>query len=270
MSELSIITNSDLPATVESLVEDLKRLGVSEGSLILVHSSLSSLGWVSGGEVAVVEALQQAVGSRGTIVMPSYSTQLSEPAHWENPPVPESWWPIIRETIPAYDPDTTPTRGMGAISEYFRRLPGTVRGTHPQLSFAARGPLADEIVHPHALESWLDKSSPLGRIYAHDGSVLLLGVDHDRNTSLHLAEHKFFSESASRIRNGSSLMIDGQRQWVEFDEPDIPEADFCEIGRSFRLSNDGAVTVGKVALAGAQLMSQRKLVDFATRWFEAS
>ena len=267
MSEANTIQDADRPATVETIAADLTNLGVAEGSLLLVHSSLSALGWVSGGAVAVVEALLQAAGPTGTIVMPTHSTHLSEPANWQNPPVPESWWPIVRETMPAYDPRTTPTRGMGAIPELFRTLPDSVRGEHPQWSFTAHGPLANEIVHPHALGSCLGEESPLGRIYAAEGSVLLLGVDHDSNTSLHLAEQRAFASSAAKISNGSPVMIDGRRQWVEFDELDIPEIDFREIGKSLH-SSTGIIKEGKVALADAQLMSQRALVDFAERWFQ--
>ncbi|MGI9243021.1 MAG: aminoglycoside N(3)-acetyltransferase [Verrucomicrobiales bacterium] len=265
MSEATSLQSAGRPATIDSVVAGLRALGVTDGSLLLVHSSLSSLGWVSGGAVAVVEALQRAVGSRGTLVMPTHSTQLSEPSHWENPPVPESWWPIIRESMPPYDPGTTPTRGMGAIPEYFRTLPDSVRGEHPQWSFTAAGPVAGEIVGPHAPDSCLGDDSPLGRIYAEGGSVLLLGVDHDRNTSLHLAEQRAFAESSATRRNGAPMTIGGSRCWAEFEEFDFPDTDFCEIGNQLRTTT-GIVKSGQVACAGAELMSQPALVDFAVKW----
>ena len=93
------------------------------------HSSLSSLGYVSGGAHAVVVALLEVLGPEGTLVVPTHSTQLSEPAHWENPPVPEAWWDTIREMAPAYDPRLTATAGMGVIPDTVRRLPG--RGAAP-------------------------------------------------------------------------------------------------------------------------------------------
>ena len=67
------------PVTIASLTRDLRSLGVKPGAVLLVHSSLSSLGWVSGASAAVVLALEEAVGPRGTIVMPS-QTDLSDPA----------------------------------------------------------------------------------------------------------------------------------------------------------------------------------------------
>lgn len=75
---------------------------------VLVHSSLSSIGWVNGGAVAVIQALIDVVTEEGTIVMPSQSVELSDPKEWGNPPVPEEWWDIIRESMPAYNSNYTP------------------------------------------------------------------------------------------------------------------------------------------------------------------
>src|SRR5947209_4670435 len=111
---------ADRPRTRASLAEDLRRLGLSEGVTVLVHSSLSTLGWVCGGPVAVVQALLDVLTDSGTLVMPTHSGEYSDPAPWQEPPVPRDWWPVIRETMPAFDPQVTPTRGMGRIVEVFR------------------------------------------------------------------------------------------------------------------------------------------------------
>ena len=129
-----------MPATVQSIRDDLSALGITPGMVLLVHSSLSSLGWVCGGPVAVVMALEEALGPGGTLVMPTHSGDLSEPSHWKNPPVPENWWDIIRQTMPPYDASMTPTRGVGVIPECFRSQEGTLRSPHPSDSFGARGP----------------------------------------------------------------------------------------------------------------------------------
>ena len=83
---------TNFPATVPSLAADFAALGVQPGMVLIVHSSLKSLGWVNGGAVAVILALEQVLGAEGTLVMPTHSADNSDPAHWENPPVPESWW----------------------------------------------------------------------------------------------------------------------------------------------------------------------------------
>ena len=165
MSEKEIVQKTEVPATVESLQADLHALGVEPGMVVLVHSSLSAMGWVCGGAVAVIVALQKALGSAGTLVMPAHSPDLTEPSGWESPPVPESWWPIIRENMPAYDPELTPTRSMGIIAETFRKQRGVLRSAHPQVSFCACGPQASRITDNHALAFGLGEHSPLARIY---------------------------------------------------------------------------------------------------------
>jgi aminoglycoside 3-N-acetyltransferase len=78
---------------------------------------------------------------------------------------------------------------MGAIAECFRSWPGSLRSNHPTSSFTALGPNADRITGDHGDEyEGLGERSPLGRLYELDAQILLLGVGHDRNTSLHLAE----------------------------------------------------------------------------------
>jgi aminoglycoside 3-N-acetyltransferase len=129
--EASVIERTPEPRTRQFLAGDLRRLGLAAGMSVLVHSSLSALGWVCGGPVTVVQALLDVVTPDGTIVMPTQSTDYSEPSHWQNPPVPPEWWPVIRATMPAFDPRTTPTRGMGQIVETFRTWPGVQRSCHP-------------------------------------------------------------------------------------------------------------------------------------------
>lgn len=265
MSEGKTIEAVASPATVESLAADLRKLGVDDGMTMLVHSSLSSLGWVCGGAVAVVEALRLALGSEGTLMMPAHSSSLSDPSRWSNPPVPEDWWPEIRETMPAFDRAITPTRGVGAIAECFRSFPGVQRSDHPQSSFCALGPAAENLLAEHKLEECFGEDSPLARLGEVDGSVLLLGVGHGSNTSLHLAECRAFGDKGPMIETGSPVTIEGERRWVSFWELDYECDDFPAVGAAF-VEAGGEVQCGKVAQAEALFMPQKPLIDFAVDW----
>src|SRR5213082_1002062 len=99
MGEENVIqTYPVVPVIIPSLLADFTALGVTPGMTLLVHSSLSALGWVCGGPVAVVRALLDVLTPSGTLVMPAHSANLSDPAQWENPPVPSEWVPVIRAT----------------------------------------------------------------------------------------------------------------------------------------------------------------------------
>lgn len=135
MSEQKTIDPLNKLRTRRTLAVDIKNLGIKEGMTAIVHSSMSAIGWICGGPVAVLQALQDVVTTNGTIIMPTQSPNLSDPKDWENPPVPKSWWQTIRDEMPAFDPQITPTFGMGAIVEAFRKFPGVKRSYHPTYSF---------------------------------------------------------------------------------------------------------------------------------------
>ena len=121
---MAAVDASDTPRTRTSLTADLRALGLAESGVLLVHSSLSSLGWVCGSAVAVVGALLDALAPEGTLVVPTHTTGNSDPAAWANPPIPQGWWATVREHMPAFDPLLTPSSGMGAVAELVRTWPG--------------------------------------------------------------------------------------------------------------------------------------------------
>jgi aminoglycoside 3-N-acetyltransferase len=257
----------ECPATIDSLRSDLLALGLRSGMTVLVHSSLSALGWVSGGPVAVILALEMVLGDGGTLIMPTHSTDLSDPAHWQNPPVPQAWWEVIRETMPAYDPDLSHTRGMGIIPETFRKQRGVIRSSHPLDSFAARGAAAHFICADHSLDYGLGERSPLARLYESEGWVLLLGVGHENNTSLHLAEYRAEYASKKVVINGAPILVEGNRQWVKIQDIDLNSDDFMTIGADYE-TETSQVLRGYVAQGEAMLMPQKTLVDYGVQWME--
>jgi aminoglycoside 3-N-acetyltransferase len=257
--------------TMTSLQDDLRRVGWHEGMHVIVHASFKQVGgYVCGGAEAMISAMRHVIGDTGTLMMPSHSADNTEPAHWENPPVPESWWQTIRDNMPAYDPRFSATRMMGVLADTLRIMPTAKRSAHPSGSFSAIGAERDSIVAHHDLENAFGENSPLSRLYDLGGYVCLLGVGHGNNTSLHLAEHRAEYPSKRYNQQGSAMLVDGKRQWVTFRELAYDDDDFVQLGTDFEAAHPEAVTVGRIGNAEVRTMQMRALVDFGVQWMEAN
>ena len=264
-TEDELIAGQALPITPGQLVNSLRALGLCDGDIVMVHTSMSQLGWIIGDAQTVVESLLAAVGSTGTIVMPAHSAR-SDPARWQHPPVKPSWVEMIRAEVPAFDRALTPTRDMGQVVDCFLRHPHTLRSGHPTVSFAANGPHAIDIVEPHALSPSLGEGSPLGRLYEFGAKVLLLGVGHGNNTSLHLAEYRAIWPTKTFSVDGAAVLIDGTRTWVAYEDLDLHEEDFVAVGDAYSATKPPGESIGAVGLGTGQLYQIRPLIDFAVDW----
>lgn len=252
--------------TPNDIKDALKKVGLKKGQVVMVHASLSSLGYVCGGAQSIIEALMDIVGEEGTIMMPTQSWKNLDPktgVYWQEP---EEWWPIIRENIPAYDKRITPTNTMGAVSEMFRQWPGTLRSDHPARSVAAWGYYAKFLTENHDLSNIFGDNSPIGRLYNLDGQVLLIGVGYDKNTSLHLADARAEYPSKHTIVESSAILVDGKRVWKDYETLAVDGEDFSSIGKEFELT--GQVTHVSLGNGTLSFMKQRALVDFAVKWIE--
>lgn len=267
MAEDDAISRSERPATPATLAADLRAVGLGDGMTVMVHASLSRLGFVAGGAQSVVTALLDVVGPDGTLMVPTHSGQLTDPANWQNPPVPESWWTAIQDGMPAYDPHLTPPRAMGAVAECFRHVRGAKRSANPTVSATAAGPRADELVRGHTFDEGLGESSPQARLYELDGHILLLGVTHSNNTSLHLSEYRAAPRGAARRSNTAPVMVDGVRTLVTYTDLDDDTDDFDRIGEDFAAT--GLQRSGPVGAGTALFMRARDVVDFAAGWMRA-
>jgi len=264
MNEKTIIDRTAAPITVSGIANDLNRLGVREGDCLLVHSSMSSLGWVCGGAQAVVQALQKAVGLDGTLIMPAQSGDWSDPAEWGNPPVPQEWLETIYREMPPFDPAVTPTRGMGRIAELLRTYPGTVRSSHPQVSFSANGKYAASIVADHPLTPQFGMDSPLGKLYSLQAKVLLLGAGYGSCTSFHLAEALLDNMPVKTM--GTAMLENGERVWKQFSDVAYDADDFGRLGEQFEKECD--VRRGRTGQAECALFQVKEAVDFAVAWLK--
>jgi aminoglycoside 3-N-acetyltransferase len=160
--------------TRQNIRDDLKGLGLAGGGLVIVHSSLSSLGQVDGGADAVIDALLEVIGSEGTLVMPSFQ------AGGEHD--------LLRRGC-VFDLRTSASQ-VGIIPETFRQRPGVMRSINPTHCTAALGKRAEEILDGHQYcNVSVGKNSPYDKLARAGGKILLLGVEHSSNTSLHLAEN---------------------------------------------------------------------------------
>ncbi len=254
------------PLSEERLRQDLAGLGLRAGMTLIVHSSLGAIGWVVGGAPTVVRALISALGDNGTLVMPAATPHCADPATWAQPQVPERWIEQIRDSLPVFDPRTTPT-SMGAIAESFRTWPGTLRSDHPLESVCARGALAREITAEHPVPFSEGPGSPFARVHEQSGWVLLLGVGFNRCTALHFAESLVETRRTTTVR--FPLVHDGRRQWIEAPNvADDNDTHFPIIGEQYLAA--GRARRGSIGDAAAVLFPMRDLVEFACRYFESA
>ncbi|MBQ6539460.1 MAG: AAC(3) family N-acetyltransferase [Oscillospiraceae bacterium] len=255
------------PITKEDIRSAFHTVGLAKGHVVMVHTSLSQIGYVCGGAQTVIEALIEAVGEEGTIMMPTQSWKNLDPedgVHWE---VEEEYRSIIRESWPAYDKRITPTNTMGAVAEMFRLWPGAMRSDHPARSVAAWGRYAEYLTSGHDLSDIFCDGSPIGKLYELNGDVLLIGVGYDKNTSLHLADVRADYPGKHYCVEHSAVMENGKRVWKEYETLYVDGEDFDEIGADFERTE--AVHIAQLGNAELRLMNQRKLVDFAVDWINS-
>ncbi len=160
-----IVTKADLLA-------GFRAVGVREGAIIGVHSSLSRFGYVEGGADTVVDALLEAVTPTGSVVVPSYSKNIER---FELTPEERARGITWKSRILPFD-KSKEACWTGKIPDTFWRRPTALRGDHISHSLAAIGP------HAAALIQGWHKLRDL------DGAILLLGVTLANCSSMHLAE----------------------------------------------------------------------------------
>lgn len=258
--------------TRASLRDDLERLGVRPGDTVMAHAALGSVGPMLNGPDAVIGALMDAVGSDGTVLAYTDWDARYDELLGPDGRVPEEW----RPHVPPYDARTSrAARGNGALSEFLRTWPGARRSGNPGASVAALGARAEELTADHPLDYGYGEGSPLARLVAVQGKVLLLGAPLDSITLLHHAEHLAQVPDKQVIRYEVPLAgADGTVQWRMVEEfntaqpvvAGLDEDYFATILTAFLASGHGAQ--GKVGTAASVLVEAPAVTAFAVQWLQ--
>lgn len=223
--------------TRDDITRQLGALGIQNGAVLLVHTSFRAVRPMEGGPRGLVEALRAAVGPEGTVVMPSWTGRDDEP----------------------FDKASTPASpDLGVVADTFWRSSGVLRSEH-LFAFAAVGPHAERIVSGPLPVPPHKPGSPVGQVHDLDGQVLLLGVGHDANTTLHLAE--LVAGVPYRSRQHCTVLEAGHPVRFEYDEnnhccQNFTFADTWLRGRGLQLER-------RVGNAHARLMRSRDIVRVA-------
>jgi aminoglycoside 3-N-acetyltransferase len=152
------------------MAHDLAGLGVRKAGSLLVHSSLKSLGKLPDGPETAIEALIEALGSKGTLLMPALSYE------------------TVKVENPFFDVANTPSC-VGALTEFFRKQPGTMRSVHPTHSVCGIGPGAGHMLSEHSRDvTPCGENSPYAKLNEAAGQILFLGCGLRPNTSMHAVE----------------------------------------------------------------------------------
>jgi aminoglycoside N3'-acetyltransferase len=220
----------------ERIAEEIVALGIGGDGVLVVHTAFSSFAGRAGAPADLIDALRMAVGARGTVVMPSMSDD---------------------DDVP-FDPLRTSCRGMGIVAETFWRIPGVSRSDSPH-AFAAIGPHAAEITAPHPVDVPHGPDSPIGRAHELDAEILLLGVGHDANTTVHLAEN--IAGVRYKLPKYATVMRDRQPVRHHYYEIDHCCANFALLDSW--LEARGHQQRGFVAGAPARLIGARDVVATA-------
>lgn len=150
----------------ETLCRDLRAMGIAAGDVLMVHSSLSSMGHVEGGAATVIHALYDVLTPAGTLLLPAFSYRTAIPSA-------------------SFSQNDTPSC-VGTIPETFRQMPGVLRSFHPTHSVCALGARAAELVGDHGLDDTpMGEHSPFRKLPACKGKILMLGCGLRSNSFMH-------------------------------------------------------------------------------------
>lgn len=256
-----IIEKSNQPLIRQDIVEGLIKLGLQANDHVMVHSSLSSFGYIVNGANDVIEALMEVV-KEGVIIMPGHFSVNSNVREWSRPPIPATWFEKVEQNITPPSKVVEPI-GVGKIPIVFGRYVGVVRTNHPFVALQIYGNYPPELIHqplnrPHSM------NGPFGYMYQHGIKLLMLGSDYDNLTFMHLASNilgNYMDMQSNMYQDGKVVRVHYE---IENDEPD----DFIEIGKLFEMEQPESIKIGQIGLATCKLIEGRELIDFTLAYYK--
>jgi len=242
----------------ENLCEDLRALGLSEGMHVAVHASMRAIGPTEGGSDTLVRSLRRTLGKSGTLLVPTFTPEFFDPAESEAPPSIEEI-EKLRSEIGVFDCEATPASqiAVGVFPEAVRRQPDAHRSDHPVCSFGAVGALAESLTAHVPFHYPLGSDSPIARLHRYKGWAVLIGVGHDANAALHLAE---VWADVPYIHNSARVKI-GTDRWLTMQGRPGCTDGFSRIEPVLRQAR--IIHTGQVGNARAQLMRLEEMVSMA-------
>ncbi|MDI1475331.1 AAC(3) family N-acetyltransferase [Polyangium sp. y55x31] len=260
------------PQSPTDLVRDLRQLGVRAGDTLMIHASLRAVGPVEGGARGVLDALDDAVGEAGTLMM---VLGARDDWAWVND-LPEHERAAHLENAEPFDSLRTPADpDVGYLAEALRQRPGTLVSDHPEGRFGARGARAVELLRDPPWHDYFGPGSPLEKLCQLGGRVLRLGADFNTTTVLHWAEYLVDLPDKRRVRRyrriaGSSApeirhvdCLDDSDGIVEWDGEDY----FAVILQEYLAT--GCARQGTVGRARSELLEAADLVRFGVAWMNS-
>ena len=247
------VTRSDIKSAV-------KALGVLEGDIVLVHSSMKSMGYVEDGPDAVIDGFLDVVGAEGTLVMPTLSQKNFSNAYKD--------WSMDRPS------------DVGLLTEVFRKRPEALRSNQATHSVAAIGALADELTHEHTAfgprfgafgDYAFSYSSPWEKMYNRGAKIVFIGVSMSCNTFKHFVEYRYIEKVLKKIegKDGSEVL---KKKLKHFDKEYISHPGIWPYLDGEKLQevyvDAGFVTETKCGEAQLLCMPVKNCVDFTEELLE--
>ena len=248
----------------DDLIAIFQDPGIRSGMTLIVHSALSSFGYILGGAETFNDALLETIGYHGTLIMPLQAADRGEPSYFEHPAVPLEKMDKFRQELPAYDPRHTETYHMSRAVDNLRRRERSYVSRHPVNGFVAVGRMARILTADSSLSFSLGEDSLLGRLYELRAYCFLAGVSYENMTALHLAEYR--AEARPVILQGSAVS-QPQPHWQKFLDLDIDSQDGCFAAIGRRLEERGQVRKCPLYKGEGKLIRIDTAVDTGVEFF---